>query len=80
MVPVFIFAVSRRITWQPSGVPTAKNTSRTLSIVARAVLGAPGSSAVLDRDFGEGGKLTSRRQRGSPDDDDDDPVLAEIWL
>ena len=35
-----------------------------LSVVARAVLGAPASSSILERDFGEAGKLVNR-QRGS---------------
>ena len=33
-----------------------------LSAVARAVLGAPASSAVLERDFGEAGKLVNRQR------------------
>ncbi|CAM9963259.1 unnamed protein product, partial [Laminaria digitata] len=39
----------------------------TLANVARAVLGAPGSAAVLERDFEEPGELVNRRQRGSLD-------------
>lgn len=46
----------------------------TLANVARAVLGAPGSAAVLERDFGEAGKLVNR-QRGSLD-----PSFAEMVM
>ena len=38
----------------------------TLANVARAVLGAPGSAAVFERDFGEANKLVNR-QRGALD-------------
>lgn len=37
-----------------------------LSKVARSVLGAPATSAVLDREFGEAGKLTGGQRGGSP--------------
>ncbi|CAM9153110.1 unnamed protein product, partial [Hapterophycus canaliculatus] len=33
-----------------------------VAYVARAVLGAPASSAVLERDFGEAGKLVNRQR------------------
>lgn len=46
----------------------------TLAVVARAVLGAPGSAAVLERDFGEAGMLVDR-QRGSRD-----PAFAEMVM
>lgn len=44
--------------WRTNG----RKSFRVMSVVARSVLGAPGSAAVLDRDFGKAGQLVSGKR------------------